>query len=316
MRTGPNPADQPTPAQPHRAEPSLAAPSGGPVGGSGRLVAVVASMALLLVLCIVGLVLALAGARGGATTHTTASSSGSGGAGGAGGAGGGGGGGVKRDDAAQAALDSARVLVQRGDFAAARALVERVAPTFPNDQDLRLTLAQALIGEKKFPEAYAAMKDAIAIGPALPSIHFDAGTVANQAGLLIDAERHYTLAQKGDPTNPLFPLYLAMVQIKQGQDLAATASLLRVVKLDESIAEAWGTLGELQLKADRPGVAADQFARAMRLQPTLARWRVGAARAALKQGDKARAEGLIAGLDDKSRSDPTVQAVIAEIRGE
>lgn len=221
---------------------------------------------------------------------------------------------VRRDDAAQRALDSARNLVTQGEYGQALALLEGVLPLFKNDQDLRLVQAQALIGAKRFAEAYEAMRTAIDIGPALPQLHFDAGTVANSAGLLDKAEYHYSLAQKEDPGNAAYPLYLAMIQIKKEQPAQATASLLRVIKLDESIAEAWGTLAELQLKEGRPGVAGPQFGKAMKLQPSVARWRIGAARAALAENDRERAEAILAGLTEAQRKEPAAQAVMAELR--
>jgi tetratricopeptide (TPR) repeat protein len=218
---------------------------------------------------------------------------------------------VRRDDASQQTLEAARKLINQGEFAKATALLDKTIEVFKGDQELRLAAAQALMGQEKWGEAYQRMREAIAIGPALPQIHFDAGTLANKAGLLDKAVEHYSLAQKADPADPRYPLYLAMVQIKQGQETQATASLLRVVKLDESIAEAWGTLGDLQLKADRPGVALPQYQRARTLQPRAVRWRVGEARCMLKQGDAAGAAGLLAPLEGTDAVDSMVVATLA-----
>lgn len=282
MRTNPI-----TTAEPPSAPASTPAPR-------AALAGVIAALAIVLIACVAGLVYVLSQPT--PIDPTSARP------------------GIRRDDAAQAALDSARALVTQGDFPKALAILDRVIPTFPADQDLRLVHAQALIGSGQFAPAYDAIAAAIAIGPALPQIHFDAGTIANRAGLTDKAEQHYSLAQKADPANPAYPLYLAMIQIKQGHDAAAMGSLLRVVKLDDSIAEAWGTMGELQLRAARPAVAADQFARAMKLQPSLARWRLGAARAALAQNQPDQAESLLAGLDPRQREDPAARALIDQLR--
>lgn len=215
----------------------------------------------------------------------------------------------------QQALDAAKVYINEGKFAEASMILDRAIQQFPADQDLRLQYAQALQFQKRWTEAYDQFAHAIAIGPDLAPLHFDAGTIANKAGLVDRAEHHYTLAQTKDTTDPRYPLYLAMIQIKLGKDTEATASLLRVVRLKPDIAEAWGTLAELTLRSGNPDMALEQIARARQLQPEQLRWRLVEARALKRRNEPEKALTLLNALDPVKRADPAVLTVMAECYG-
>ncbi len=151
-----------------------------------------------------------------------------------------------------------------------------------------------------------------------PKLHFEAGTVANEAGLVERAEEHYTMAQSGDPTEPKYPLYLAMEQIKLGKDSAALASLIRATKLNPDLAIGWGTLSELALKEGQLGLAMQHVDKARRLEPQTARWRVIEARILKRRaepGDVEKALQLLLSLEASERANPEVMKATGECFG-
>lgn len=215
----------------------------------------------------------------------------------------------------------ARAAFVEGNYDKAGRLLEALVAADARDVELHLLMAQVLCGKKEYGPAYEHIKTAIALDPesaAAPEMHFDAGTIANSAGRSDLALEHYSQAQQARPKEPRFPLYLAMIQIKLGQEAAAMASLVRTVNLKPDIAEAWGTMAELELKGNSLGLALDHFRKAKELQPDLARWRIGEAKVLKRRGDAGDAEaaaGLLVALADKDRFTPDALATLAECFG-
>lgn len=213
------------------------------------------------------------------------------------------------------ASESASKYLNEGKPAEAGMILDRAIQKFPADQELRLKYAQALQAQQRWREAYDQFVAALRIGPELPQIHFDAGAVANMAQLTERAEHHFSMAQVKDAGEPRYPLYLAMMQIKLGKDTEAMASLLRVVRLRPDIAEAWGTMAELNLRANNLSLALQHAAEARRLQPAVLRWRIVEARATARSGQPEQALTLLAALEPAQRSEPAALSLAAECYG-
>jgi tetratricopeptide (TPR) repeat protein len=241
---------------------------------------------------------------------------------------GGPGGGVRggRDTATtlEAGMDAAAVYVNQGRFGEASAILAKLVEQSAESQPVRLMYAQSLMGEKKYKEAYGQYEAAFAleptgggakVTPAQAKVHFEAGTCANQAGMPERAAEHYQLAQTGEPAEARYPLYLAMMQIKLGDDEAAMASLVRAAKLNEDLAEAWGTMAELSLRKNSLGLASQHLEHAERLQPEVARWRIVRARILNRQGDPEKAATLLLALDVASRGGKDAMTALAQSYG-
>ena len=126
------------------------------------------------------------------------------------------------------------------------------------------------------------------------------------------------MAQAGEPTNASYPLYLAMAQIRLGDEQGASASLLRAVRLDPDLAEAWGTMAELALKNNSLGLAAQHIAEARKRQPGVVRWRLVEAKILKRSGKRAdveRAAQLLTAMDRAERLKPEVMSALAECFG-
>lgn len=236
------------------------------------------------------------------------------------------GGSLPRDAARalEAGMESAAVYCNQGRYGEASAILAKLAEQSPESQSVRLMYAQSLMGEKKFKEAYAQYEAAFAlepagsaakVTPAQAKLHFEAGTCANQAGLPDRAAEHYEMAQVGDPGEARYPLYLAMMQIKLGEEDAANASLVRAAKLNPDLAEAWGTMAELAIRANSLGLASQHLENAERLQPEVARWRILRARILNREGDPEKAATIILALDEASRRGKDALTTLAQSYG-
>lgn len=212
----------------------------------------------------------------------------------------------------QTALRDAARAVEQGDNERAATILGRASAARPRDQELHLKLGESLIALSRFDEAYEQYRAAIEIGPAPAGLQMDAGTLANQAGRPSEALAHYLLAEKAIPGDARAPLYAAMVQIKLSDDSAATASLLRAIKNDPTIPEAWGTLAELSLRNDRLDAAAEQAGRARELEPRAIRWRLVEARAFKRANKPEAAAARLLALDAEQRADAGVLTTLCE----
>lgn len=224
--------------------------------------------------------------------------------------------------AQKAKLEQGAEALRAMRYAEARAVLEPLADERPFDSDLRVLLAEALLGLEEFGEAYKQYEAAIALeqqgGGAAgvsPDLHFTAGTVASRAGFLERANEHYAMARASRPTDARFAMFHAMVQIRMNEKDAANASLLQAVHLDPDLGEAWGTMAELEYGANRLGVSQQHLDRAMALQPGVERWRVLQARIFNRQARAEEAATIILGLSEPTRRTKSVLRLLGESYG-
>jgi len=207
-------------------------------------------------------------------------------------------------------------------YSEARAVLEPLAEERPFDSDLRLLLAESYLGLEEFAEAYKQYEAAIALeqqaggaSAASADLQFTAGTVASKAGLIDRANEHYAMARAARPTDARFAMFHAMVQIRMNEKDAANASLLQAVHLDPGLAEAWGTMAELEHGANRLGVAQQHLERALALQPNVERWRVLQARIYNRQARPEEAATILLGLSEPTRRTKPVLRLLGESYG-
>ncbi len=184
----------------------------------------------------------------------------------------------------------------------AAAVLEAAVADYPEDRVLWLALARTRTrladGALSAHEAYEA---ALALGSGMAEDEFEAGTAANRAGLPERAIEHYRAAEAADPTDARFPLYAAQVLMGLDRPDEARASLFRATQLDEHLAIAWGSLAELALRENRPGVALQYLAKAREQQPRVTAWRVIEARARNRLNEPAEALAALEGVGEEDR---------------
>lgn len=240
--------------------------------------------------------------------------------------------------AIEAGLEAAATYQREKKFAEAAAIMDKLSQQSPTDRAVRIAYAQALIGLERHADAYQQYQAAIALSddpkvkigteeakiagvrrdPALAQLHFEAGTCANVAGgagMIDRAEEHYWMAQVLDPGEARYPLFLAMMHIKKGDDAAAAASLIRSVKIKPDLAEAWGTMAELELRKNQNSLAGQHIETARKLQPGVTRWALVQARVFNRQGDPQKAATIIEALPPAQRMDKATLSLMAESYG-
>jgi tetratricopeptide (TPR) repeat protein len=214
-----------------------------------------------------------------------------------------------------AALDSGRTLSRQGEWGKAEAVLRAAAQRAPEDQEIRVALAEACLGLKRYPESYEQYEKALAIGPRDSKLEFAAGQVASQAGMNDRAIEHYSMAQASDPKNPSIPLMLGLAQRKAGTIDAAKASLLRAANLDPSNAYAWGSMADIALNENNLELASQHIAKARQLQPESKEWRLIEARVLARKGDPERALMGLLPMDPSQKREAQVARLIAQCYG-
>ncbi|MBX3384968.1 MAG: hypothetical protein KF768_00190 [Phycisphaeraceae bacterium] len=235
--------------------------------------------------------------------------------------------------AVEAGLAAAAEHLRTGRFAEASAILAKLTEDAPFDSRVRLAHAQALIGLGEHARAYDQYLAAITVeqegaaastggivqsitnNPALAQLHGEAGTCALKAGFVDRAIEHYAAAQLADSTNPRFPLFLAMAQIRAGEDGAAMASLVRVTLLQPDAAEAWGTMAELELRKNRVDLAAQHLDRALALQPDQLKWRLVQGRIFNRKGEPERTVALLSALGPEALKNRAALRLMGESYG-
>jgi tetratricopeptide (TPR) repeat protein len=211
-----------------------------------------------------------------------------------------------------AVLKQVDPLITSGDWPKAIALLLPAIEEHPDEQDLRLALARAYSGQKEWGKSYPAYEVAVTIGPETAALHAETATVANAAGLVDRAIEHYDRAKQLDPKNPQYPLYLGMVQVKAGDDKGAMVSLLTATVLNPELAEAWGVMGELELRANHLDLALQHLEKARKIQPDSLKWRIAEAKVHKRQNEPGKALDLLVNLPEKQRYNADVIPVIAD----
>jgi predicted Zn-dependent protease len=218
-------------------------------------------------------------------------------------------------EALSAILDSARLLMRQSQWARAEAVLRPATMKFPEDQETRVALAETLVAQNKFADAYGQYEKALAIGPRESKMEYAAGMAASSAGLTERAEEHFSMAQTAQPNNASYALMLGTVQRKLNHIEAAKASLLRVVNLDPEKVVAWGTLADIALGENNLNLALQHIERARRLEPQNRDWRLIEARALKRKAEPEKALMVLLPMDPSQRHEGPVVRLIAECYG-
>ncbi|MDX2147138.1 MAG: hypothetical protein SFZ23_06410 [Planctomycetota bacterium] len=217
--------------------------------------------------------------------------------------------------ALDALLDAAGKYAQGGEFSKAEAILSQAIASAPDNQRLRLAFAEVLLAAKRPAESYDEYVAALSIGPRDAETEFRAGTVANMIDRPDRSVEHYLAAQRADPKNPQVPLFLAQVQTKLGQLEEAKANLVIAATMTPEKAVVWGSLAEIALRQNVTSMAAQHIAKARELEPESAVWRLLEARVLKRDGNAIAALQLLAGLDEQTRAQKPILAIMAECYG-
>lgn len=213
------------------------------------------------------------------------------------------------------AMQEADALIAAQKPEEAATVLTRAVEADTRNQDLRVALGRAFIGQKKFAAALEQYEAAIKLGFDSPEFRMEVGTVANSAGKPDVAATHYSVASSKRPDDYQAAFYLASMQSKLNRLTDAKVSLLRVVKLNPNLAEAWGLLADVELRDGNPGIALQHIAKARAIQPDALMWRIVEARALKRANKPAEAEAVLVGLAWEDQRKPEILTLLCESLG-
>lgn len=204
-------------------------------------------------------------------------------------------------DTIERAIDAAKVYLTQQEPERAEAILVDAVASNQAEQDLRFLLAETYLVLDRKQEALEQYEAGIFIGPDHPEYRHAAGTLAAELGRLEDAEAHWGVAQKNDPTSPKYPLYRAQVQRSLGRVDEARANLTLAVRLDETLALAWGTLAAIALDENNAHIALHYLSNAKKHEPDRLEWRIMEARAHRRLNEPETAVTLLNAVSDSER---------------
>ncbi|HET9834941.1 MAG TPA: tetratricopeptide repeat protein [Rhodanobacteraceae bacterium] len=216
-------------------------------------------------------------------------------------------------------LQSAARLLQSGDLARARALLEQLLTTQPGLPEAYWLLAGVLMRGGDFVRAERAVSTAIQLAPGNPSAHALLGEILACQDRMADAERALRQALKLTPTHSqAASLLLRVLQAQARHD-----ELLRLA--DELIGrgmaapEIWLAQGQALLALKRMAEAAESFRKTLAVAPGDASAHLGLAAAQIETGESVAAENALAelikaGLDGAEVHYMLARALLAQNR--
>ncbi len=202
------------------------------------------------------------------------------------------------------------LLVQDRQLHAARAHVEALKASLPNQPGTRLMEAQMAFLAQDYTGTRAIATPLLQLAPNNPMLLQLAGAAEFHLGALPQAETLLAQAVKLGPGLPLATHMLARIYLRGGQADKALALLQPALSLDPPRTEVLLLAGEAHLQSGDAARAEALFARAARLQPDNARARAAVALTQIGKGDTAAG---MAALESLSTDDAGATADLALI---
>ena len=181
-------------------------------------------------------------------------------------------------------LEAAASYVSADRLGEAEKILEELIKVAPKNPAVLRQLYELRLFQGRYQDAYATIRSLLDIDSDDPEQYFNAGTIAFKIGKLTQAEVHYQQAATMDVTNPKYPLYLAQTQVKLHEYSEAKINLLKVINLNGSVHEAFGTLAEIALIENKLDIAAQDIERARTVAPNFLKWRIIEAKIIRRKG--------------------------------
>lgn len=179
----------------------------------------------------------------------------------------------KVPDAWNVQLRFARLLRERGDFAAAKAAADRSEALAPGTADVAIELGLIAEGGGRTDDAMSHYREALRRDPARGLAHLQLGSLDGRAGRAEAALAHFEAALAALPNSAMVHQNLATACFQLDQLPRAVQHYTRAVQLDPEYASAWFNLGRVLLRLDERDKARAALQRAVELRPGDARMR-------------------------------------------
>lgn len=169
---------------------------------------------------------------------------------------------------------------------------KRILTVNPNSAQAHMLAGEALDGMKRPDEAIAEFREAEKVAPVEPNVHFGLGYLLWTQHRYPEAKKEFELELKNDPRHAQALAYLGDTEIKLEQPAEAEADLRKAVELPDAIRMAWVDLGIVLAGEGKNDEAAEDFERAIAMDPKAvdAHWRLARLYQAEGKKDQAQAE--------------------------
>ena len=164
-------------------------------------------------------------------------------------------------------LERAQSLMQRGEHAAAAAILEEWVASQPQQAIGWYKLGNAQKALNRTDAALASYQRAIDLDPCYGAALCNRGAVLMGVGRARDALVSFERATQADPADPIARFNLAQAQIALNERSAALESLGRTIALDPGYFEAYLSRASLHEEEGRPEAALADLDRACSLHP-------------------------------------------------
>lgn len=176
---------------------------------------------------------------------------------------------LKKPDDLDLRLKTARALLESGDFQKCVELARDSAKRFPKAAELPSLAVIAFARMKKFGDAQAQFEKALAIDPAFPDAHVARGTAYLEEGKPAEAIAAFKKALEADPDRAEAHHGVGVAAHRSQNYDEAIASLKRAVELKPDFAEAWYAMKATYEALKKFEAAVEALNKAVALNPHL-----------------------------------------------
>jgi len=196
------------------------------------------------------------------------------------------------------ALAAASQYLNTDKMGEAEKILEALQKDNPENTAVLRQLYELRLFQQNYQAAYTIIRKILDLGSTDPETYFNAGTIAFNIGKITQAAAHYQQAATLDTTNPKYPLYLAQMQVKLHEYTKAKVNLLKVINLNGSIHEAFGTLAQIALLENKLDTAQQNIDRARTIAPDFFKWRLIEAKILRRKGNPEEALARLNAITD------------------
>lgn len=170
-------------------------------------------------------------------------------------------------DPAQPALQQGWEAYQRGDLAQALAAYQEALALAPGDASIWYDLGCLYALQGTFDRARSALRQALELNPGFAAAHDALGQLDDLRGEAYRAREAYAKAQELDPENPKFLRHLIRALLRFGKAVEARERLQHLLRIAPADLDARYQLAILELRADAPDLALNDFQQVVASRP-------------------------------------------------
>ena len=141
--------------------------------------------------------------------------------------------------------------------------------TAPKAAEAGIKRGKKLLSEKRFDEALSQFEELVKHDQATPFVHTAIGRIKFKQRDLMTALRHFNLAIEMDPTQAGPYLRSARIHLSSGELTKAKDAFQNALRVNAKSAMAHAGLGLVHARSDHPGLAVEEWGKALTFNPRM-----------------------------------------------